>query len=117
MIEPKPIVYQKLIRDKIPQIIKAKDKVAHVRKIRGRELKDAVGRKILEETFELFDEWQKENRDDILKESADLLEIVLKALSIHGFTLDDLLQRQQERAADRGLLKNNSFWNRSAAVS
>ena len=109
MTEPKPIVYQKLIRDKIPQIIKAKDKVAHVRKIRGRELKDAVGRKILEETFELFDEWQKENRDDILKESADLLEIVLKALSIHGFTLDDLLQRQQERAADRGAFEKQLF--------
>jgi superfamily II DNA or RNA helicase/HKD family nuclease/predicted house-cleaning noncanonical NTP pyrophosphatase (MazG superfamily) len=109
MTEPKPMVYLKLIRDKIPQIIKAKGKAAHVRKIRGRELKDAVGRKILEETFELFDEWQKENRDDILKESADVLEIVLKALSVHGFTLDDLLQRRQERAADRGAFEEQFF--------
>ncbi len=32
-------------------------------------LKDAIGEKILEGSFRAFNEWKKENKDDILKES------------------------------------------------
>ncbi|NWH06515.1 phospholipase D-like domain-containing protein [Desulfobacter latus] len=109
MTEQKSIIYQKLIRDRIPEIIEANGKTAHIREIRGKELWDAVGRKILEEAFELFEEWQKESREDILKESADLLEIVLKALSEYGFTMDDLLRRRQERAVSRGVFEKQLF--------
>lgn len=74
------IIYRKMIRDKIPEIIKKYGKTPFTRKITGDELHDAMGRKILEEAYELFSEWVKGDPESILKESADVLEITLAAL-------------------------------------
>ena len=43
------IIYRKLVRDKIPEIIKKQGKLPFTRKIDNHEYRKAVGRKILEE--------------------------------------------------------------------
>mgnify|MGYP002636172825 FL=1 len=96
------IIYKKLVRDRIPEIIRNHGKTPFFHGIDGSELKDAIGEKILEEAFELFNEWKKENKDDILKESADLLEIILTALKPYGFGLNDLLGKMRESVSSTG---------------
>ena len=100
------IIYRKLVRDKIPEIIKKHGKTPFTRKIEGKAYRKAVGQKILEEAYELFSKWVKEDPMGILKESADMLEITLAALKEHGYDLDDLLTARQDRAKERGGFKN-----------
>ncbi|MGD9975659.1 MAG: hypothetical protein AB7S77_21590 [Desulfatirhabdiaceae bacterium] len=97
-----PIFYQKLIRDRIPEIIGQSGKTAQIRTLGEPEYRDAVGAKILEEAHELFAEWQRGDPDGVLKESADMIEILLAALQVHGLTIDDLMAMRQKRADDRG---------------
>jgi len=103
------IFYGKLIRDGIPEIIQADGKKYFSRKIEGSELKDAIGYKILEETYELFEEWKKQDKDGILKESADLLEIVLSGLSQYGIGLEELLEKRMQRQRSRGGFEKGIF--------
>lgn len=100
------IIYRKLVRDKIPEIIKKHGKTPFTRQIEGKAYRKAVGRKILEEAYELFSRWVKEDPIGILIESADMLEITLAALKEHGYDLDDLLTARQDRAKERGGFKN-----------
>jgi len=103
------IIYRKLVRDKIPEIIKKHGKLPFTRKIDDRVYRKAVGRKILEEAYELFSKWVKEDPDGILKESADMLEITLAALKEHGYDLENLLTARHQRAKERGEFKHKLF--------
>ncbi|MGD9976030.1 MAG: DEAD/DEAH box helicase family protein [Desulfatirhabdiaceae bacterium] len=97
-----PIFYQKLIRDRIPEIIGRSGKTAQIRTLGEPEYRDAVGTKILEEAHELFAEWQRGDPCGVLKESADMIEILLAALQVHGLTINDLMAMRQKRADERG---------------
>ncbi|MGD9900602.1 MAG: hypothetical protein AB7T22_15870 [Calditrichaceae bacterium] len=69
-----PIFYQKLIRDRIPEIIKQSGKTPQFRTLGELEYRNAVGTKILEEAHELFAEWQRDVRQylpNISKRSFD----------------------------------------------
>lgn len=103
------IIYKKLVRDRIPEIIEKKGRKPFTRQIKGKEFKESLGRKILEEAYELFSEWTKGDPELILKESADLLEITLTAIKEHGFNLDDLLSKRQVLSKERGGFKNKIF--------
>ncbi len=103
------IIYGKLVRDRIPEIIESHGKKPFIRRVEGRERIAAISEKILEEAIELYNELNRENRDEILKESADVFEIVLAALQTQGFTLDDLLQRAQSRRRQRGGFEKGLF--------
>ncbi|MGD9971599.1 MAG: phosphoribosyl-ATP pyrophosphohydrolase [Desulfatirhabdiaceae bacterium] len=96
------IPYRKLIRDRIPEIIKQSGKTAQIRTLSEPEHRNAVGSKILEEAHELFAEWQRGDPDGVLKESADMVEILLAALQVHGLTIEDLMAMRQKRADERG---------------
>lgn len=53
------IVCRKLVRDKIPEIIRQCGKEPVVRHLDEKAFREAVGRKVLEEAFELFTSWRK----------------------------------------------------------
>jgi superfamily II DNA or RNA helicase/predicted house-cleaning noncanonical NTP pyrophosphatase (MazG superfamily)/HKD family nuclease len=106
------IFYQKLVRDRIPEIIRNHGKNPRTRILGQAEFKEAVAAKIIEEVHELYREWKQCNSKGILKESADLLEILLAALNEYGFTLDDLLAMRQKRETDRGGFKQKIFLER-----
>ena len=74
-LKNKAIIYQKLVRDRIPEIIRNQGKVPYIRKIEGPALCKAISEKVIEEAFELYTELRGGNRNAVLKESADLLEI------------------------------------------
>ena len=99
------IIYRKLVRDKIPEIIREVGKQPFTRKIHGDELKEEIAGKIIEEAYELFKAFGKDNKNEVLKESADMLEIVVAALKFHGFTMDDLLSARHERAKQKGAFR------------
>jgi len=103
------IIYKKLIRDRIPEIIQAVGKKPYYRMIEGDALNESIARKIIEETFELYRELTEQNKENVLKESADLVEIILAALKPFDFGLNDIICKMNDRASERGKFNNNFF--------
>lgn len=99
-------IYYKLVRDLIPKIIRAAGGKPECRRIRGSELRQAIGSKLLEEAHELFCEWQRADPAGILKEAADVVEVLRAALSQYGLTPDDLENERFRRLEERGGFDN-----------
>ncbi len=88
-------LYDKLIRDKIPEIINSKGKNYAIRIAGDMEYKNMLRRKLLEEAEEFQDEPCKE-------ELADVLEVFYAILQAEGFSLDDIEKVRQKKADERG---------------
>jgi superfamily II DNA or RNA helicase/predicted house-cleaning noncanonical NTP pyrophosphatase (MazG superfamily)/HKD family nuclease len=104
-----PIIYKKLVRDRIPEIIRGHRKRPFARTLDEGDFNEALGVKILEEAHELFSEWKKGSKDGILKESADMLEVLLTMLSRYGLTVEDLVNERKKRRDERGGFEEKSF--------
>lgn len=67
------MIYNKLVRDKIPEIIAGQGKKVTFRAVRGEELKQALKDKLIEEAFELAN---AETEEQIIEEIADVAEVL-----------------------------------------
>jgi len=97
-----PIIYHKLIRDGIPEIIRKEGKKPYTRQADETEFRNALGDKLFEEAQELFREWKSGDRDGVLKESADLLEIVRTMVNACGLDMQSLSAMMEKRKNRRG---------------
>lgn len=79
------MIYNKLVRDKIPEIIEQSGKKAKIRIVQGEELKRALKNKLVEEARELL---HANTEEEVIEELADVFEvldsIVLNCLDISG---------------------------------
>lgn len=92
-------VYNKLVRDRIPEIIERNGKTPKTRILEGNEYREAVRKKMNEELKEYE---AAANDKDALEELADLLELLHAAAAIHGATPEQLEGTRQQKAAKRG---------------
>ena len=102
----KVVKYNKLIRDKIPQIIKddgwtPKTRILNIEGFR-RELK----KKVLEEAKELI---KAEEKDEIIDEIVDIQEIVDTLIKEYGLTKSTIRTRQKKKNKKRGGFKKRLF--------
>ncbi len=102
----KTIYYGKLVRDNIPSIIEKEGKKAKVRLLNDNERGQALKNKLLEEAQELFEAITK---DEVAKESADVLEVIFAIIEANGLKLDDVEAIRKKRADSRGSFKNWVF--------
>ena len=94
----KEVRYQKLVRDGIPAILKAKGIKAEIRKIAPSDLLFFLIEKLQEETKELWDA----EPDHKAEELADIFE-VLEATLIHlGIPMEKVLEIKEAKKAERG---------------
>ena len=91
-------VYNKLVRDNIPEIIIEDNQVPVTRVLDKEEYRKALEEKILEEYNEVL-ETIGENR---LKELADLLEIIKSLAELENSSLDEVLKIAKEKREKRG---------------
>lgn len=75
------MIYNKLVRDKIPEIIEKSGKKAKYRVLEGDELKAALKNKLVEEANELLN---AETEEEIIEEIADVLEVLDGILMCFG---------------------------------
>ena len=95
-------VHNKLVRDKIPNIIKENGEYALTRILTDKEFDEALSEKLLEETTEILNATKKE---DITEELADLLEVIYAKASANGIRfLDVELARQRKKALKGGFV-------------
>lgn len=94
--------YNKLVRDRIPEIIKENGKRATIRILDDTEYGDQLLKKLSEEV----EEYQ---RDRNIEELADILEVVRVLAELHGRSPGDLERLRAEKAARSGGFEKRVF--------
>ena len=87
--------YHKLVRDRIPEIIKADGKTCVYETLSDEAYIRLLDQKLNEELAEY-----QESKS--LEELADLLEVMQAVVRARGWTLDELEQVRADKAAERG---------------
>lgn len=88
-------IYHKLVRDRIPDIIKADGKTCVTEILPDEQYLEMLDAKLSEELTEY-----QESKS--LEELADLLEVMQAVVKARGWTWEQLVQVQADKAAKRG---------------
>lgn len=91
--------YNKLVRDKIPEIIECNKEEAIYRYLSDSEFKEYLKLKLSEELSEVLN---SKNDNETLEEVADLLEVIKFYLKVHNYTLEDALNMCEVKNEKRG---------------
>lgn len=94
----KQIPYNKLVRDRIPDIIAADGRAYEVEVLGEEAYRRALRRKLVEEAHEA----EKAQDRDLVKELADLLEVMYVLVELHSITWEDVEDMQRARRSSRG---------------
>ena len=89
------MIYNKLVRDKIPEIIENKGGKATFRQLSQEEYIRFLEKKLDEEVGEY-------HRDKTVEELADILEVVYALAREHGCSREELLAVYESKHAERG---------------
>ncbi len=87
--------YNKLVRDRIPEIIEASGKTCVTEILSDEEYLKMIDVKLDEELAEY-------HQDQNIEELADLTEVIHSAVLARGYTLEDLERVRAEKATKRG---------------
>ncbi len=88
----------KLVRDKLAEELKSRGVIVWRARDRG-EYERALRAKIVEEAFELA---ASKGSEELLEEAADILEALSALLKLHGYRLEDALERARSKREERG---------------
>ena len=95
-------VYNKLVRDKVPEIIQEEGKVVKTRVLDDAEYLEALIEKLGEE----YEEFKADNN---VEELADLQEVILALADALGIKHSDLAKKLSEKSLQRGAFKKKIF--------
>ena len=93
----------KLVRDKIPEIIRADGKTPITRILSDEEYLQELDIKLNEEVAEY-------QADKSIEEMADVLEVLNAICVARGFSLEELEQVRREKCEARGAFKDRIYW-------
>lgn len=96
------MIYNKLVRDKIPEMIEAQGETPHIRVLSDEEYLRCLEEKLDEEVGEY-------HRDKNTEELADILEVVFALARIHGSTPGELMEICKEKHEARGGFEKRIF--------
>jgi predicted house-cleaning noncanonical NTP pyrophosphatase (MazG superfamily) len=98
---------EKLIRDKLPEIMRAAGLSVFDRRLDEEAFVAALKDKLIEETAEAV---AADSAEDLLGELADVMEVVLALGAVHGFSAADVEARRLAKRAERGGFETR-VWN------
>ncbi|PAQ16089.1 phosphoribosyl-ATP pyrophosphohydrolase [Bacillaceae bacterium SAOS 7] len=99
-------IYNKLVRDRIPEIIEKAGKSSKTRILNEQEYYEEVHKKMNEELMEYE---AADNDEEALEELADLLELIHAAATIHGANYEQLEAIRERKAEKRGGFEERIF--------
>lgn len=91
--------FNKLVRDKIPEIIKSNNEIPTTRILDDKEYKEELLRKLLEECNEVINASTKE---ETLEEIADTLEVLDSLIKLNNSSLEEVRKIQDTKRTKRG---------------
>ena len=99
-------IMNKLVRDKIPEIILANGEEAIYHRLNEEEYIEALKVKLKEEYEEVREALTKE---EVLEECADMLEVIGALVEASGFSEEDLIRTRNLKREKRGGFKERIF--------
>ncbi len=100
-------IYNKLIRDKIPEIIKKDGKKYKIRILSDEEYKKELLKKIVEESQEFLK--TNGNKEELTKEISDVLEIIDYLINVFGLNREEIKKVKLEKKKLRGGFNKKIF--------
>lgn len=91
-------IYNKLVRDKIPEIIKNNNEEPIIKILNDKDYKKELENKLNEEYKEVLES----KGQDRLEELADMLEVISSLAKIENSTLDDIIKIAKNKTSKRG---------------
>ena len=94
-------IYNKLVRDRIPEIIEASGKKANYRVLRKNEYKQALKDKLLEEVNEFL---KAETHKEMQEEAADIAEVLMAIwheFNLYGMEVTRLNKTEEKGGFDK----------------
>ena len=98
-------IYNKLVSDKRPNIIKEKKETPVVKILDDLEYKEAVEKKLYEEYKEVIEA----SGEDRVEELADVLEIIKALAKLENKTLEDVIKVANKKVDKRGGFEEKIF--------
>ncbi|MBB6452568.1 putative house-cleaning noncanonical NTP pyrophosphatase (MazG superfamily) [Salirhabdus euzebyi] len=98
--------YNKLVRDKIPDIIKDTGKKLNTRILSDQEYILELKNKTQEELQEYLN---ANNNEDALEELADLLELIHALAKVHGSSIEEVDKLRRTKTEKRGAFDDKVF--------
>lgn len=102
--------YNKLIRDKIPEIIGKNGRLAKTRILDSEEYRQELLNKLIEESEELL---RAKDKKEITKEIGDVIEIIDYLIKAFNLDRDEIGKLRQERKESRGGFNKKLFLKHS----
>lgn len=90
--------YQKLVRDRIPEIIIENGEEPTTRSLDDDEFREALEKKLFEEYKEVI----SASGEDRLEELADLLEVASSLAKLEGSNMEEVMEIAKKKAEKRG---------------
>jgi len=97
--QPNERIYNKLVRDRIPEIIASTGDTAVARVLDEAQYRTELERKLMEECGEAL---QTDVTSERLEELADILEAVTALAALEGATFDEVAELARQKREKRG---------------
>jgi len=102
--------YGKLVRDKIPEIIRSNDEMPNIRVINGDEYRRELLYKLIEEAEEVRQAgYDANDKIGLVRELADISEVLDAILTEYSISKETLKIAQEERRKERGGFEEQIF--------
>ncbi|AFZ48687.1 hypothetical protein Cyast_2745 [Cyanobacterium stanieri PCC 7202] len=95
-------IYNKLVRDKIPEIIKSNNKKYEIKELSFTEYKQSLKDKLLEEVYELLEA----DKEELVNEIADVYEVLSAIIKAYDLDEQEIKKVQKNKADKRGAFEN-----------
>ncbi|MFD1020951.1 phosphoribosyl-ATP pyrophosphohydrolase [Thalassobacillus hwangdonensis] len=99
-------IYNKLVRDRIPEIIIQNGKILQTRRLSTLEYQTELRKKLLEEVDEYLD--VNENKAAV-EELADIMELVSALAKQHDSSIEEVEKVRKKKAQERGAFNDQVF--------
>ena len=98
-------LYNKLVRDNIPEIIKNNGENPVISILENNRYKEELEKKLYEEYLEVIEAYGKQR----IEELADMLEVIKALAKLENKTLDDVIEVSEEKVKKRGAFDKKIF--------
>jgi predicted house-cleaning noncanonical NTP pyrophosphatase (MazG superfamily) len=98
-------IYNKLVRDNIPSIIKGNGATPITRILNEEEYKKELEKKLYEE----YNEVLEASGEDRVEELADMIEVIKYLAKLEGKELGDVIKTADEKSTKRGTFNDKIF--------
>ena len=99
-------VYNKLVRDKIPEIIKEKGKTANYRILNDEEYRQALKDKLVEEVNEFL---SAKTKEEMIEELADVNEVLFRIKVVENIDFNYFRYIQAKKEVEKGNFRKKYF--------